>query len=108
VRRQPAVGIDLVGRKRQDGVAHGGVRRTFDGGEEEADVAGVLLDVGVGRHDDDERGGAGALPRRGGVPVGGGREEERLRRGRQAGHLLRAGGAKVHPRDGGLEKRLKG
>jgi hypothetical protein len=53
VRRQPAIRVDLVRRKRDDEA--GGVRvgSPLEGGQEEPRVRGELLHVGVGRRDDD-------------------------------------------------------
>ena len=48
VRREPAIRIDLVRRKRQDRPLDLGVRQAFERGEEEPDVDRLPLDVGVG------------------------------------------------------------
>ena len=55
VRREPAIRIDFVRRERQHGSLDLGVRQPFERREEEPGVDGQLLDVGVGRHDEQRR-----------------------------------------------------
>ena len=52
VRRQPAIGIDLVRRKRQHDALDLGVGQALECREEESRIVGGALDVGVRRHDE--------------------------------------------------------
>ena len=51
MRRQPAIRIDFVRRKRQDGAVGRRLRQPFERRQKEATSATRLLDVAVGRHD---------------------------------------------------------
>ena len=51
VRRQTAIGIDLVRGKRQDGAIRAFRRETLERGHEEADVRDRLFEFAIARHD---------------------------------------------------------
>ena len=55
VRRQAAIGVDFVAGQRHDGVGDGGFAQAFEGIKEIAGVRRQLVDVRVGRHDDDRQ-----------------------------------------------------
>ena len=96
VRRQTAIGIDLMGREREHGALGLRVRQPFERGEEEPGVRGELFDLGVGRHDEQHRRRA---RRRG-------RGEQRLGRRRQAGDARRRH-TMPQPAGGRLQQRAK-
>ncbi len=55
MRREAAIRIDLVRWKWQDRSLDLGVRQALECREEEADVDGLLLDVRVAGHDEQDR-----------------------------------------------------
>ena len=107
VRREAAVGINLVRGQRQHRVLHRALRQPLDRGQEEADVRGHLLGVPVGRDDGDDGAAAGAGTGGGSVAGGDARKVERLGRGREAARARNALLAEVGPGDGGLQERLE-
>jgi hypothetical protein len=107
MRREAAVGIDLVRRERKHRLFDGGVGQPLEGREEEPDVARVLFDVRVRRYHHQERRAERAGPGGRRLAVGGGRQEERLRRRRQPSHAGRARRTKPRTADGGFQQRLQ-
>ena len=94
VRRQAAVGIDLVGGKRQDRPFGGLVGQSFERRQKEPGVGDGWLELRVGRHDHQHD--------PGGPGVGRGGHEERLGRRAQTGHVP---GRRIEtaPGDGGFQ-----
>ena len=96
VRRQSAIGIDLVRGKGEHCVFQSGLRQAFERRQEERHVGAGLLEIGIGRHDAQDDSLRARLRRAGHV--------QRLRRRRQARDGAR-GRSHPAPRNRGLERR---